>query len=177
MSVTTTWTRQRRFVIGFILIAGILFSIYCFPYAENGVSERWFNGYLSAYAGMAGTVLSILEPRVVVSGTNIVGRFSMEIVKNCDAMEANILLCSAILAFPSRWSRRLLSAALGLAVLIAANVTRICCLYYVGVYFPSSFEFVHLEIWPLLLIALAAGEFVFLAAWMQKEAVPHVAAS
>jgi exosortase H (IPTLxxWG-CTERM-specific) len=169
---------RLRFVISFALIAATLFAVYCFPYAENGLSENWFKGYLSAYARMAGAVLGLFERPVIVSGTNISGRFSIEIAKNCDAMEVNILLGAAILAFPSRWTRRFAAAVLGLAVLIAANVARICSLYYIGVYAPSSFEFMHHEVWPLLLVLLAAGEFLLLAAWMRRtdEVVTRAAA-
>jgi exosortase/archaeosortase family protein len=169
VSARDTGSRRIRFVIGFVAVAAVLFGLYCFPYAENGVSEGWFTSYLSAYARVAGGVLSLIESNVTVAGTNIVGRFSLEIGKNCDAMEANILLLAAIVAFPSPWRRRLASVAVGLAILIAANVLRICSLYYVGVYFPTSFELMHLEVWPLLLIALAASEFALLATWMKRD--------
>ena len=162
-------TRRARFVLSFVAIAAGLFSIYCFPYAENGFSERVFGAYLGVYAKLAGSVLSIFDPHVVVSGPNIVGRFSLEIAKNCDAMEANILLLAAVLAFPSRWGHRFAAAGAGLALLVFANIVRICSLYYVGIYFPSSFELMHLEVWPLLLIAFAAAEFVVLTGWLRRS--------
>jgi exosortase/archaeosortase family protein len=168
---------RARFVLSFIAIAAAFFSVYCFPYAEHGLSERWFGAYLSVYARLAGTVLSIFDHQIVVSGPTIVGRFSLEIAKNCDAMEANILLCAAILAFPSRWPHRLAATLAGLAVLIAANILRICSLYYVGIYFPSSFELLHLEVWPLVLIALAAAEFILLTAWLRRNEGTLVRAS
>lgn len=156
-----------RFALTFGAIAAALFAVYCFPYQENGISERFFTSYLDAYARAAGSVLSVLEPRIVVSGNNIIGRFSMSIIKSCDAMEANILFSAAVLAFPAPPWRKPIAVIAGLAALIAANLLRLCSLYYVGVYFPSSFEFMHVEVWPLLMMAAALLDFVASVRWMQ----------
>jgi exosortase/archaeosortase family protein len=161
-----------RFALRFALIAGAFFAVYCFPYAEHGISERWFDRYLSAYASMAGGVLSVFEPSVHVSGTNIIGRIPLQIVKNCDAIEINVLFVAAVLAFPGLTRRRVVAAAAGVVLLVVANVARLCSLYYVGIYAPSSFEFFHLELWPLVLVILAAVNFLLWASWLQRPAAP-----
>jgi exosortase/archaeosortase family protein len=97
------------------------------------------------------------------------GRFSLEIAKNCDAAEANILLAAALLAFPARLSRRLLALAIGVGLLAAMNVVRIFSLYFVGLHAKRWFEFAHLELWPLILIGFAAFEFLLLARWMHDS--------
>src|SRR5580700_7244009 len=91
------WRDAARvwFALTFVGIAAALFGLYFFPYAENGVSEAWLTRYLEGYARVVGTVLGVLEPNIVVSHKEIVGRFSMTIVRSCDGMEANILFCSA----------------------------------------------------------------------------------
>jgi exosortase/archaeosortase family protein len=161
-----------RFALRFALIAGAFFAVYCFPYAEHGISERWFERYLSAYASMAGGVLSLFEPSVHVTGTNIVGRIPLQIVKNCDAIEINVLFVAAVLAFPGLTSKRLVAAVVGVVLLVVANIIRICSLYYVGIYAPSSFEFFHLELWPLVLVVLAAVNFLLWASWLQRHETP-----
>jgi exosortase/archaeosortase family protein len=160
---------QLRFAMSFAAIAGTLFVVYCFPYAENGISERLFSSYLDGYARAAGSVLRVFEPQIVVQGNNILGRFSMTIIKSCDAMEANILFCAAILAFPAPWGRKGIAALAGLGALVAANVARLCCLYYVGIYLPSSFEFMHVDVWPLLMMVVASTDFILWVHWMRKE--------
>jgi exosortase H (IPTLxxWG-CTERM-specific) len=157
-----------RFALGFVVIAGVLFGIYTFPYQESGISERWFTTYLSAYASVAGSALSLVEPGLQVHGQDIIGRTSLRIVKNCDAMEAEILFLAAVLAFPSAWRKRLIGAALGALTIAVVNVIRIACLYQIGVHFPTAFEFVHLELWPLLLVVSAVAVFLVWATWARR---------
>ena len=152
-----------RFAVRFALIAGVLFGLYSFPYVACGISEAGFDRYLAGYARLTGWVLGWFEPGVRVTGTVISGRFSLEIVKSCDAMEDNILFLSAVFALPSPARRRAAAAALGLTLLVIANLARLVSLYFVGLYAPSAFEFFHIELWPLLLILLTVGAFVFIA--------------
>jgi exosortase/archaeosortase family protein len=111
----------------------------------------------------------------VVTGDRIDGRFSLQIVRNCDAIEVNILFASAVLAVPAPWLRRLYALAAGLALLVLANVTRICLLYFVGVYRPSWFATAHEEILPLLLVALTALSFLGWVRYLTKPALGRVA--
>src|SRR5262245_22910308 len=118
--------------------------LYCFPYRENGFSERWFEQYLGAYARAAGALIRCGDAEAQVTGSVIRGKFAIEIAKSCDAMEAKILFVSAVLAFPARWSRRLLAAALGVLGLVAANLLRISGLYWIGLHHPDAFELAHI---------------------------------
>jgi exosortase/archaeosortase family protein len=151
----------RTFAILFALIAGVLFSVYSFPYGPGSWGQRWSDAYLSAYAHLAGWVLAVFDRGVTVSGQDILGRYSLRIIRGCDAVDAQILLASAMLASPMLpWKHRIGGAALGLSLITVANVARICSLYYVGIYLPKSFDFFHHELWPLVLIAIAAGAFL-----------------
>src|SRR5690242_923683 len=91
-------SRSGRFAIRFASVAAFGFGLYCFPYASDGAAEEFFRAYLSLYARIAGAVLSLFEPGVTVVGAVIVGRASLEIVKNCDAMEVIILFGAALFA-------------------------------------------------------------------------------
>ena len=57
-----------RFAATFPAIACVLFAVYVFPYGESGASARFFDGYLSLYARVAGAVLGLFEPNIVVNG-------------------------------------------------------------------------------------------------------------
>jgi hypothetical protein len=61
----------RRFALKYAGVAGVLFALYCFPYAYVGISERPFEVYLGGYARLVGSVLSLLGENVHVSGSRI----------------------------------------------------------------------------------------------------------
>jgi len=155
-----------RFVLTFGLIASALFAFYCFPYELFGAKGDWLEGYLAWYARMAGFVLHLVDSSVLVTGRTIQGRFSLEIIRSCDAIEVNILFASAVLAFPARAKKKVFALAIGLTALVVVNLLRIVSLYYVGLYRMAWFETVHLELWPLGMVGAAAISFVLWARWL-----------
>jgi exosortase/archaeosortase family protein len=150
--------------------AAVSLGIYYFPYPSGSAIGNLLDGYLRAYAAVAGALLRTVEPSLVVSGQDIIGRYSIRIVKTCDGMDVYILFASAILAWPSALRQRFMGVAVGLALLVVANTARICSLYYVGVYAPSSFKFVHIELWPVLILLLAVTLFLTFIAHSRPHA-------
>ena len=144
----------------FAAIAVPLLVAYYFPYASDSWVHKLLEKYLRGYAAAAGTMLRVFEPNIRVNGQDILGRYSMRIVKTCDGMDVNILFASAVLAWPTGFRQRLVAVATGLTLLSVMNVLRICTLYCVGVYAPTSFELVHIELWPIAILAAAAGSFM-----------------
>jgi exosortase/archaeosortase family protein len=158
---------RSRFVAAFLVLSGVGLGAYFFPYDLLGIhADGTFVVYLSAYARLTGLVLHLLDPAVSVVDSTINGRFAMQIVRSCDAMEANILFVAAVLAFPGPWARKAVALPAGLAALVATNVARLCCLYFVGVYAPARFDFAHYELWPLAMVAFATVDFLLCARWM-----------
>ena len=149
--------------------AGALLTLYSFPMA-HGVRESFFEWYLSGYARMTGLILKLSDPGIRVAGRQITGRASLTIVKNCDAMDVNIMLVAAMLAFPSRWPLRAAGIAGGVALLLAANIARIVSLYYVSARWPRAFDVIHVELWPLALVVLATVVFVTWSRWAVRAA-------
>jgi exosortase/archaeosortase family protein len=147
---------DARFALRYCSIAGLLFAIYAFPYELFGARHDWLAGYLCAYARLAGGVLQLFDSSVVVSGAQIGGRFPLEIARNCDAIEINILFVSAVLAFPASLSRRVAVLGVGLLALVLLNLLRICALYALGVYAPGAFVVAHEQVFPLVLVIGAA---------------------
>ncbi|MET0792631.1 MAG: archaeosortase/exosortase family protein [Polyangiaceae bacterium] len=145
-----------RFALSYLLVAAFLFSIYGFPFELFGARSDWLSGYLEMYARLAGAALRCFEPNILVTGNRVDGRFSLQIVRNCDAIEVNILFASAVLAFPAPWRGRLVALIGGLVPLVLLNVARICVLYFIGVQREAWFAVAHEEILPLVLIACTA---------------------
>lgn len=149
-----------RFAVSYAIIAGVLFAIYGFPFELFGARTDWLTHYLEAYARLAGGVLRLFDSQVTVTGSRIDGRFALQIVRNCDAIEINILFASAVLAFPAPLVRKGIVLLRGLVILVAVNVVRITCLYYIGVYSTHWFVVAHEEILPLVLVAITAALFL-----------------
>jgi exosortase/archaeosortase family protein len=164
----STRRAQLRFALTFVGVAAVLFAVYAFPYAPHGPAARVFESYLSAYARLAGRLVWVFDRQASVAGNVIEGRYSLRIVKTCDAMEANMLFLAAMVAFPAPWRRKLLAAAAGIVGLIVANVLRIGSLYLIGVYAPHSFDLFHAELWPPVLVAIALCEFLLLVRWIGR---------
>jgi exosortase/archaeosortase family protein len=150
----------RRFAVRYALVAAALFAVYGFPFESFGASGDWLHGYLAGYAKLAGAVLATFDSSVRVEDTQILGRYPLAIVRNCDAADVHILFVSAVVALPGPWRRKVGPLMLGAALLAAVNVGRICSLYLIGVAFPSWFRVAHEEAWPLLLMALTVALFV-----------------
>jgi exosortase/archaeosortase family protein len=158
---------RLRFAVVFAVVGGVLLTLYSFPYAEHGVREDWFARYLAVYARLAGLVLRIFDSGVHVVGNDIVGRTSLTVAKNCDAMDVSLLFSAAVVAFPARWSRRFVGIGVGVAALTVVNVLRIASLYFVDLRWPSAFETIHAEVWPLAIVVLAATAFLAWTRWAQ----------
>jgi exosortase/archaeosortase family protein len=156
-------TRPRlRFVLTFLGVSSVLLGAYYYP--EPPAPIRVFSeGVLHGYALATGSLLGAFERGVSVSGHDITGRYGLRLVKTCDAMDATILLLSAIAAWPAPWKDRIRALAISIPMLIALNIVRLFTLYYVGVYLPQCFETAHMEVWPVVMLTTLVAWFVYFA--------------
>jgi exosortase/archaeosortase family protein len=153
---------QVRFALVFCAIAGVASFAYYFPHRAGSFADVCLTEYLRVYVRCVGAVLGRLDSTVSVSGFDVQGRFPLRIVRDCDGMQINILFAAAVIAFPSTWARRMGGLAAGIGLLATLNVVRLCSLYFVGVYWPADFDFVHREVWPIIFVVVALAVF---AAW------------
>jgi len=156
---------QTRFVVAFAVIAGALMALYYYPRGIESPAERFTSEYLRVYTHMVSLGIGLFDPHASAHGNIVTGRFSMQIVKSCDAMEANILFSAAIIAIPAIWWRKAVAFVAGLVALVAFNLVRLFVLYWVGVFFAPAFDFLHYDVWPLLMIAFAAVDFMVCVKW------------
>jgi exosortase/archaeosortase family protein len=158
-----------RFALTFASISLALFTLYAFPFAGGSVVDRFMAEYLAAYARLVGFVLGLVEPNVSVEGNIVHAGTSLQIVRSCDAMEVNILLSSAILAYPGVLIRKLAAVALCLTAVAVMNVVRILSLYYALREYGDAFDFLHLELWPLVMVATAGIVFLAVSGFLQER--------
>jgi exosortase/archaeosortase family protein len=157
------------FLVRFLVLAFVLSAAYAYPYAADSPIELGVARYLEGYAHTAGAVLGLFDSQVHVEGAEVLGRYSLRIVKDCDAMDVNILLGSAILAFPASLGWRAAGLVSGFLAVFVMNLARICLLYFIGVSAPGVFEFAHRELFPLVLVVLVGGLFVV---WARRAGSP-----
>jgi exosortase/archaeosortase family protein len=157
--------RELRFAITFAVLATALSLAYYFPYASGGAVDRAISAYLSAYASAIGAVVHLFDSTVRVSGQDVAGRFALRVSRDCDAMEATVLYACAVVAWPASLRLRVAGVAAGVLVILAANVVRLCTMYWIGVAWPSAFDFAHRELWPALLLVVVVVAFVAWVGW------------
>jgi exosortase H (IPTLxxWG-CTERM-specific) len=164
---------RARFAVVFVLLASSLLVLYYFPRGPGSTIEALTADYLRFYTRMVSLAVGLVDPGASAHGNVVSGRFTMQIVKSCDAMEANILFVAALMAFPAPWRRKSIAVVAGLSALVACNLARLIVLYWIGIYSHGVFEFAHYDVWPLLMIAFATVDFVVCARWVQgTEAEP-----
>jgi exosortase/archaeosortase family protein len=137
----------------------LLYGLLYFPYAPDAPAVRALSRYLELMAAASGLVIGLWDSSVRVVGTSIHGRFPLEIVLDCAALDAQALLVAAVTAFPARWSSKLKGIAFGLAAITAANLGRIAGLSFIGLHWPSTFRFLHEEVFPFVIVVVAAAIF------------------
>jgi exosortase H (IPTLxxWG-CTERM-specific) len=169
---------SRSAFIRFLVISGVvgigLVVLYDFPYpAEGFFVTQLLSPYLKAYARVAGAVLRLFDSSVVVDAVFIRGRFTLAIVRSCDAGEVIAVVIAGVLAFPVPWKRRLLGLFLGIACVFVTNVVRICCLYCIGVARPDLFDLAHQEVWPVLILLVGLLFFLAWTRWAIRPASPR----
>jgi exosortase/archaeosortase family protein len=146
---------QVRFAVRFAALAAALLALYYFPH--GGRVQAAVDAYLGLYARATGAALRLVEPGVRVIDRTIVGRASLQIVKTCDAMDVTIVLIAAIVAGTAPWRRKVLGILAGVVTIVFFNIIRLCTLYFVAHDAWSSYDFIHLELWPVLLLAVVIG--------------------
>ncbi len=95
----------------------------------------------------------------------------IEVTLACSGAEALALCIGTILAYPVKWSARLLGAAGGATLILSFNTLRIGTLGQAAAS-PQFFNTLHVYVWPaILLIAIA----VYVFAWMRfADRTPRV---
>jgi len=144
----------------------ILYGLYYYPYPTGSAPHAWLDAFLALQARGAGALIRLFDEGAVVSGSRILGRFPLEIVRSCSSLDAQALYAATVLAFPARIPSKLLGLALGGVVLTALNMARIASLYFIGAGAPSVFDAAHEELFPLMLIGIACACFAVWAHWV-----------
>ncbi len=134
--------------------------------------------YTQANAQLSGMILDVFHENVTVDGESISSRRNVINVRHgCDALLPAALFVSAALASPVLFWTKIPGIVLGSICILIMNLVRIVTLFYSGIYIPSYFERMHLEIWPAIFIVLSIFLWVVWALWAREKTrlLRHVA--
>lgn len=139
-------------IVVFVVLMGLFYGLIHTP-----AKEDWaFRPYLAVLARAIGGILQLVGYDVSVSGTTVLyPEFSMEIVPGCDAIEPLATFVAAVLASPVRFVLKIPGILIGAAVIVAVNIVRLVSLFFVGLYYPDKFDFIHEGVWQAAFVALA----------------------
>lgn len=162
-----------KFLVTTVCLMALSYLAAYFPYESSSLPGRMISGYLQFVAQASGAFIRLFDSSVSVSNVDILGRFSLRIVRSCSSLEAQGLLAAAVIAFPAKWQYRALGVLAGVLLLNLTNFGRIALLYWVGIRFPAAFDVLHEEVLQLVLILVAGGAFVAWAVWVRDRGTPN----
>jgi len=152
-----------------------LFIVYC----ATGISFLYFfpvdpflQPFLKAMAAIVGKSLEIFGFPVVILAQKIrfPGTFGVEITLECSAIPHLIVLLSAILAFPTSKSSRLIGILSAIIGIYLTNIFRIFMLFLTGVYAREYFNFAHVYVWGIISISFILLLWLL---WLRLSALPQ----
>lgn len=145
----TTYRQEIRFLVLFLVLLGVSFTVI----SLNSVNDNVVEPFTAGVAQASGAVLKAIGQPIKMKGTMILSdRFSVNIKNGCNGVETMLIFCSAVLAFPATWKSRFWGLGLGLVAIQIINLIRVVALYLTGAYLPKLFDTSHTVVWQSIVI-------------------------
>ena len=173
LSRLKSWSQQQNEILKFLLIFIVLLSVFSFMLEQDSIQRVFVLPHLNQVASLCGSILNRIGTQCDVAQSSVTSTsFSVQIVKGCESIYPTAMLWAAILAYPAKWRCRI-AGLIGCAVILFfVNIVRVVTMFYVGTYFPSIFDFVHIYAWQALFILITLALFLFWAANTSKKRTP-----
>jgi exosortase H (IPTLxxWG-CTERM-specific) len=133
-----------------------------------GVVEP-FTGFL---AKVSASIITPFDESVIAYDRIIqdsVNGFAISIESGCNGVEATIVLVAAVIAFPATWRQRSAAIFLGFLAIQVANILRIISLFYLGQWNMDMFTWIHLYLWPVLIMIDVLVVFILYLRYISKQ--------
>ncbi len=170
---TTGRSSHQHPLLKFLLIFAVLLAVfYAFIAFSPFYSKKFVPWHHHLIAKVSGGLLAVLGRDITVTRASISSpRFSVQIVRGCDAVEAIALYVCAVLAFPLPFLKKLIGMTVGALLLLALNLVRIVSLFLIGVHSPRLFVMTHLDVWQALFIFFAVLLWILWLLWATRSQV------
>ena len=142
---------MARFVIVFMLVLVGLFTIEML----SPVQAHVIVPFTTVLANISAAIILPFDSSVIAYGKVLQfgdTGFAVSIEAGCNGVEATIVLIAAVLAFPAPWRARLAVVGIGFLAVQAMNIVRIISLFYLGNWNLEYFTWIHLYLWPVLIM-------------------------
>ena len=160
-----------RFVTTFLLILIALFTLEML----NPVQEHVITPFTSLLAHLSAVLILPFDNSVIAYGKILQFKdsgFAVSIEAGCNGVEATIVLIAAICAFPASWRARLIAISLGFLAIQVLNIVRIISLFYLGNWNLEYFSWIHLYLWPTLIMLDVLVVFIVYLRYLSKQTQP-----
>lgn len=140
-----------RFFILFVLILVTLFGLELLQPVQQFVVLSW----TALLAKVCVALVSLFDGSAMAQGkvlSNAITGFGVSIEPGCNGVEAFVVLCAAIGAFPAGWKHKLLGLGAGFVAIQVLNVLRVISLFYLGQWNMDVFNFAHTYLWQALIM-------------------------
>ena len=163
-----------RFFAGFVALLTTYYIVISQPAADLHVMMP----VLASSARNACRLINIFGGSTTVDGVVVRGsEYAIAVRRGCDPLDPLALFSSAILAFPTRWPRKIIGLLAGVVAIFMVNLLRLTSLYFLGAAKSPLFGPAHQEIWPALFILFSLGLWLAWLAWAQPSRTAENTAS
>lgn len=169
IEILESWWKIKHPVLVFSIYFIVSIIIFYIIIRADYFKSELHPSLINLNAQISGFALNMLGQNTVCTNSIVSSNlFSVDIRRGCDAIEPIILFVSAVTAFPTSISKKLVGVFVGIIVLFSINILRIICLFLTGVYVESLFEIMHVDIWQYLFIFFAILLCLFWIQWSSK---------
>lgn len=159
---------MKRFVITFSVVLVALFSLEML----NPVQEHLVVPFTTLLAKISAMLISPFDEGVIAYGKVLQFKdtgFAVSIEAGCNGVEATIVLIAAVVAYPASWKARSLAILLGFLAIQVLNIARIISLFYLGDWDIDIFSWVHLYLWPSLIMLDVLVVFIVYLRYLSRD--------
>ncbi len=163
-NIFNLWWQDKHPVLLFGLAFFTLIIIF-YVFLASNFYKNIHPTILHGNATAANYILNLLQQQTGVLGNNISSPiFSINIAKGCDGVEAILLVVAILLAFPAALWKKIVGILTGTTILLLLNILRIIGLFLIGIYAPTWFDFMHIEVGQFVFILFSVA---YCAYWIQ----------
>lgn len=162
---------MTRFITVFLLVLLALFTVELL----RPIQEHLIVPFTGLLASVSAALIAPFDPSVSAAGKILQftdSGFAVSIEAGCNGVEATIVLIAAVIAFPANWRQRIAAIALGFVAIQALNILRIISLFYLGDWNTELFTWVHLYLWPVLIMLDVLVFFLLYLRYLSARTAP-----